>query len=262
MQDGQETDENKQTLLKRYVGDGSRSLFGKPVERAQTGGWRAAPFIYGNNQTEFAHCAVSRPLQAALSLISTSKPREIVECSMKREYFGPNCWEVKLIKKTKKKLLGSSDKFALAVLIFADTVSVLGIAGNLVPYAFGTLHLSVAESANAVTNFMGLTYLLPLVWGFLADSYIGRFWIIAFTSISSLAVRPLHWIPKILNHPAEFSGLAICTECHIASLPFPHIHGEWKAVSCEYFRSSSDMIEMEKWYSVVSSLGLGSNQKP
>jgi peptide/histidine transporter 3/4 len=113
------TEIDERTLLNNYIGDGSISLSGRPVERSRTGVWKAAPFIY--------------------------------------------------------------------VLIFVDTISVLGIAGNLEPYAYGTLHLPLAEAVNTVTNFMGFTYLLPLIWGFLADSYFGRFWIIAVGSISTLS---------------------------------------------------------------------------
>lgn len=83
------------------------------------------------------------------------------------------------------------------MLVFGDSVAVLSLTGNLVPYLFGVLHLSVAESANTVSNFMGTVYLLPLFWGFLADSYIGRYWTIAATSIITVAVRVHTGVPRL-----------------------------------------------------------------
>ncbi|CAM6086016.1 unnamed protein product [Calypogeia fissa] len=150
--DATETDERKQSLMTHYVGDGSVSLSGEPVDRTRTGVWRAAPFIY--------------------------------------------------------------------VVIFADTVSVLGIAGNLALYASGTLHMSVAESANTVTNFMGFTYLLPIIWGFLADSYFRRFWIIAVASIACLSGLVLLTLSTSLSvlQPASCTISEETSVCPKASL--------------------------------------------
>jgi peptide/histidine transporter 3/4 len=51
----------------------------------------------------------------------------------------------------------------------------MGIAVNLVTYLTGTMHLGNASSANTVTNFMGTCFMLCLLGGFLADTFIGRF---------------------------------------------------------------------------------------
>ncbi|XP_022880333.1 protein NRT1/ PTR FAMILY 6.2-like [Olea europaea var. sylvestris] len=55
----------------------------------------------------------------------------------------------------------------------------MGIAVNLVTYLTGIMHLSSATSANIVTDFMGTSFLLSLLGGFLADSYLGRYKTIA-----------------------------------------------------------------------------------
>lgn len=47
------------------------------------------------------------------------------------------------------------------------------IVVNLVTYLVGTMHLPGATSANIVTDFVGTTFLLPLLGGFLADSFLG-----------------------------------------------------------------------------------------
>ena len=63
----------------------------------------------------------------------------------------------------------------------------MGIAVNLVTYLGGTMHLPSATSANVVTDFMGTSFLLCLLGGFLADSYLGRYRTIAiFASVQTL----------------------------------------------------------------------------
>ena len=59
----------------------------------------------------------------------------------------------------------------------------MGIAVNLVTYLVGTMHLPSSSSANVVTDFMGTSFLLCLLGGFLADSFLGRYNTIAIFSI-------------------------------------------------------------------------------
>ncbi|GMI84380.1 NRT1/ PTR family 6.2 [Hibiscus trionum] len=68
-----------------------------------------------------------------------------------------------------------------------ERLSTMGIAVNLVTYLGGTMHLPSATSANVVTDFMGTSFLLCLLGGFLADSYLGRYRTIAiFASVQML----------------------------------------------------------------------------
>lgn len=60
-----------------------------------------------------------------------------------------------------------------------ERLSTMGIAVNLVTYLGGTMHLPSATSANIVTDFMGTSFLLCLLGGFLADSFLGRYRTIA-----------------------------------------------------------------------------------
>ena len=63
----------------------------------------------------------------------------------------------------------------------------MGIAVNLVTYLGGTMHLPSAVSANTVTDFMGTSFLLCLLGGFLADSFLGRYKTIAiFSTIQAM----------------------------------------------------------------------------
>lgn len=70
-------------------------------------------------------------------------------------------------------------------------MTTLGIAVNLVPYMTGTMHLGNAAAANTVTNFIGTSFMLCLLGGFVADSYLGRYLTIAIFTAVQATVRRL-----------------------------------------------------------------------
>ncbi|KAK4802247.1 hypothetical protein SAY86_000450 [Trapa natans] len=55
-----------------------------------------------------------------------------------------------------------------------ERLTTLGIAVNLVTYLRATMRLGNATSANVVTNFLGSSFMLCLLGGFVADTYLGR----------------------------------------------------------------------------------------
>ncbi|KAL4326313.1 hypothetical protein GQ457_11G022770 [Hibiscus cannabinus] len=68
----------------------------------------------------------------------------------------------------------------------------LGIAVNLVPYLTGTMHLGNATSATTVTNFLGTSFMLCLLGGFVADTFLGRYLTIGiFATIQATGVTIL-----------------------------------------------------------------------
>ncbi|KAI3781909.1 hypothetical protein L2E82_11937 [Cichorium intybus] len=79
-----------------------------------------------------------------------------------------------------------------------ERLSTMGIAVNLVTYLGGTMHLSSSASANVVTDFMGTSFLLCLLGGFLADTFLGRCkTIIIFASIQTLGTSALALSTKL-----------------------------------------------------------------
>lgn len=64
-----------------------------------------------------------------------------------------------------------------------ERLSTMGIAVNLVTYLVQTMHLPSATSANIVTDFMGTSFLLCLLGGFIADTFLGRFKTIGISAI-------------------------------------------------------------------------------
>nr|XP_016459899.1 PREDICTED: protein NRT1/ PTR FAMILY 6.2-like isoform X1 [Nicotiana tabacum] len=88
-----------------------------------------------------------------------------------------------------------------------ERLSTMGIAVNLVTYLGGVMHLPSAASANIVTDFMGTAFLLCLLGGFLADSFLGRYKTIAiFAIIQSLGTGLLTLttgLPQLRPHPCH-----------------------------------------------------------
>ncbi|XP_072975890.1 protein NRT1/ PTR FAMILY 6.3-like [Typha angustifolia] len=73
-----------------------------------------------------------------------------------------------------------------------ERLTTLGIAVNLVTYLTGTMHLGNAEAANVVTNFMGTSFMLCLLGGFVADTFLGRYLTIAiFAAVQATGVTIL-----------------------------------------------------------------------
>ncbi|KAF1884045.1 hypothetical protein Lal_00013005 [Lupinus albus] len=63
----------------------------------------------------------------------------------------------------------------MAVVEIMCSMVVLCNSINLVDYFLKYMHYSVSESSTMVTNFMGSSYILTIVGGFISDSYLTRF---------------------------------------------------------------------------------------
>ncbi|XP_022154049.1 protein NRT1/ PTR FAMILY 6.3-like [Momordica charantia] len=73
-----------------------------------------------------------------------------------------------------------------------ERLTTLGIAVNLVTYMTATMHLGNATSANTVTNFLGTSFMLCLLGGFIADTFLGRYLTIAiFAAVQAAGVTIL-----------------------------------------------------------------------
>lgn len=73
-----------------------------------------------------------------------------------------------------------------------ERLATLGIAVNLVTYLTGTMHFGNASSANDVTNFLGTSFMLCLLGGFVADTFLGRYLTIAiFAAVQATGVTIL-----------------------------------------------------------------------
>ncbi|KAH7853962.1 hypothetical protein Vadar_008557 [Vaccinium darrowii] len=66
---------------------------------------------------------------------------------------------------------------------FSERLSYFGLATNLISYLTRVMHQDLKEAAKNVNYWSGVTTMMPLLGGFLADSYTGRFPMILIASI-------------------------------------------------------------------------------
>ncbi|KAI3900083.1 hypothetical protein MKW98_000983 [Papaver atlanticum] len=65
-----------------------------------------------------------------------------------------------------------------------ETIAYYGISSNLITYLTGPpLNQSTVAAATNINTWSGFVWMLPLLGGFLADSYFGRFHTILFSSL-------------------------------------------------------------------------------
>jgi len=64
----------------------------------------------------------------------------------------------------------------------AEKFAYFGIASNLITYFTEALGESTAVAASNVNLWLGTAAFLPLIWGSIADSFLGRFRTILLTS--------------------------------------------------------------------------------
>lgn len=66
---------------------------------------------------------------------------------------------------------------------FAERFAYYGLSGNLITYLTNALHEPITTAAKNVNTWVGVSSLFPLIGGFVADSYLGRFNTIVVSSL-------------------------------------------------------------------------------
>ncbi|XP_019427470.1 PREDICTED: protein NRT1/ PTR FAMILY 4.6-like [Lupinus angustifolius] len=82
--------------------------------------------------------------------------------------------EHKPIIQWKKQKGGFRASMFIFVLSALDNMGFVANMVSIVLYFYGVMHFDLASSANTLTNFMGSTFLLSLVGGFISDTYLNR----------------------------------------------------------------------------------------
>ncbi|KAK6138688.1 hypothetical protein DH2020_027578 [Rehmannia glutinosa] len=104
----------------------------------------------------------------------------------------PDAWDYKGRPARKSSSGGWSSAAMILGVEACERLTTLGIAVNLVTYLTGTMHLGSATSANNVTNFLGTSFMLSLLGGFVADTYLGRYLTIGiFATVQAMGVTIL-----------------------------------------------------------------------
>ncbi|KAG0576798.1 hypothetical protein KC19_5G108500 [Ceratodon purpureus] len=94
------------------------------------------------------------------------------------EYVGDGSVDIR--KRPSKKSASGQWKAAYFIMgvQLLERTAYYGIALNLVTYLVQELHEGTEESSTTIFNWAGVAWILPLLGGFLADAYTGRFWMI------------------------------------------------------------------------------------
>ncbi|CAN6471564.1 unnamed protein product [Victoria cruziana] len=97
---------------------------------------------------------------------------------------------------------------------FSERLSYYGIASNLIIYLNKVLHQELKTAAKNVNDWVGVTTVVPLVGGFLADAYVGRFWMVLISSIIyllGLSLLTLSELVPFLKPPPCRTGASAYT---------------------------------------------------
>ncbi|KAK9742412.1 hypothetical protein RND81_03G170900 [Saponaria officinalis] len=97
--------------------------------------------------------------------------------------------------------------FFIIAIEFSERLSYFGIATNLITYMTKVMQQDLKTAANSVNIWSGVTAVMPLVGGFLADSYTGGFTMILLSAI--LYVLGL----TLLTMSQYIPTLKPCTKC-------------------------------------------------
>ncbi|CAL5198022.1 unnamed protein product [Lathyrus oleraceus] len=157
-----------------------------------------------------------------------------------------------------------------------ERLTTMGIAVNLVTYLTGTMHLGNASSANTVTNFMGTSFMLCLLGGFVADTFIGRYLTIAiFATVEAIGVtiltistiipslRPAKCAQNIHNscEPANNLQLTVLyTALYVTALGIGGLKSSVSGFGSDQFDDSNEgerkqMVKFFNWFFFFISIG-------
>ncbi|XP_021732365.1 protein NRT1/ PTR FAMILY 5.6-like [Chenopodium quinoa] len=73
--------------------------------------------------------------------------------------------------------------FFIIAIEFSERLSYFGIAPNMITYMTKVMHQDLETAANSVNIWSGVATVMPLLGGFLADAYTGRYFMILFSAI-------------------------------------------------------------------------------
>lgn len=76
----------------------------------------------------------------------------------------------------------------ISAIEFSERLSYFGIATSLIIYLTKVIHQDLKTAARSVNYWAGVTTLMPLLGGFIADAYLGRFSTVLVSCIAYLLV--------------------------------------------------------------------------
>lgn len=127
----------------------------------------------------------------------------------------PDAWDYKGRPAERSKSGGWTSAAMILGVEACERLTTLGIAVNLVTYLTKTMHLGNATSATTVTNFLGTSFMLCLLGGFIADTFLGRYLTIGIfatvqaTGVTILTISTV--IPSLRPPKCNLNDSRTCT---------------------------------------------------
>jgi len=69
-----------------------------------------------------------------------------------------------------------------------ERMTYYGISSNLVLYLTRKLHQGTVTASDNVNNWVGTTYITPILGAYVADAHLGRYWTFVIASVIYLVV--------------------------------------------------------------------------
>ncbi|KAL0704000.1 hypothetical protein Bca4012_070425 [Brassica carinata] len=121
-----------------------------------------------------------------------------------------NAWDFQGRPADRSKTGGWASAAMILCIEAVERLTTLGIGVNLVTYLTGTMHLGNATAANTVTNFLGTSFMLCLLGGFIADTFLGRFGVSILTLSTIIpGLQPPRCNPGTSSHCVQASGIQL-----------------------------------------------------
>lgn len=72
-----------------------------------------------------------------------------------------------------------------------ERLASIGLVANFTVFLMTVFHMDQVSSSNLINIWSGVSNFAPLIGAFISDAYVGKFWVIAFSSFATLSVNKL-----------------------------------------------------------------------
>ncbi|XP_027934322.1 protein NRT1/ PTR FAMILY 4.5-like [Vigna unguiculata] len=157
------------------------------------------------------------------------------------------------------------------VLSALDNMGFVANMASLVLYFYGVMHFDLSNSANTLTTFLGSTFLLSLVGGFISDTYLNRLTTCLFFGSLEVLALVMLTVQAALDHLHPDScgksscvkgGIAVMfyTSLYLLALGMGGVRGSLTAFGADQFdeknpREAKALASFFNWLLLSSTLG-------
>ncbi|KAM0058826.1 putative proton-dependent oligopeptide transporter family, MFS transporter superfamily [Helianthus debilis subsp. tardiflorus] len=101
-----------------------------------------------------------------------------------------------------------------------ERLASIGLVANFTVFLMTVFHMNQVSASNVINIWYGINNFLPLIGAFISDAYVGKFWVIAFSSFATLlgmvTMTLIVALPK-LHPPSCARQQALLNQCEGAT---------------------------------------------